>query len=355
MNVEHYTVFRDPARYAGWPANYGMWGWGEELVLCFTLGFPDPNGGFHARDRNRPFTAMQARSLDGGASWNIVEAPLPGAIGLATFEHQEPVVADAIAAPSFIQLERMEFDHPEFAAMCGRTGLRTGAKSWFYTSDDRCQSWQGPFEIPMFSQLGIAARTDWLIDGPRSATLMLTATKPDGEEGRVFAARTADGGQSFDFISWVDEAPPGFQIMPSSLRLSSSTILTAVRSRGISRRANWIDIYRSDDNAESWVHVSRPVEDTGDGGNPAAMELLPDGRIVLVYGLRAAPYGIYAVVSESSGSKWSKQIEIRSGAGSHDIGYPKCIVKEDGSVVATYYYNDRPDGERYIAASIFRP
>ena len=31
-------IFREPGRFAGWPANYGMWHWDDELVVGFTLG-----------------------------------------------------------------------------------------------------------------------------------------------------------------------------------------------------------------------------------------------------------------------------------------------------------------------------
>ena len=31
--MQHVTVYRDPNRYAGWPANYGMWAWGDEGEL----------------------------------------------------------------------------------------------------------------------------------------------------------------------------------------------------------------------------------------------------------------------------------------------------------------------------------
>ena len=80
--------------------------------------------------------------------------------------------------------------------MCGRTGLKAGARSWFYTSTDRCRSWQGPFSLPMFGFTGIAARTDYLVSGPSTCTLFLTAAKANGEEGRIFCARTTDGGRT---------------------------------------------------------------------------------------------------------------------------------------------------------------
>ncbi|MCH7740633.1 MAG: exo-alpha-sialidase [Chloroflexi bacterium] len=350
----HSIVFRDPARYAGWPANYGMWAWDDEIVLIFTLGWPDPGGGFHARDKSRPFVTMQARSQDGGETWSVDEAPLVSGVGLGTHEHEDH---DAIAGPgpiAFGESSDIDFLHPDFAAMCGRTGLRTGARSWFYATSDRCRTWTRPFEIPMFAQRGIAARTDWLIEDQKTALLMLTATKPNGEEGRVFATRTTDGGRSFEFLSWVNESPPGFDIMPSSLRLNDRAILTAIRSRGLTRSDNWIDLYRSDDNAKTWHFVSKPVADTGYGGNPPSMLLLNDGRLVLTYGSRREPFGIYAVVSDDSGSTWSNPVTVRGGAGNHDIGYPKSVVRADGSIVIAYYFNEDPAGERYVGTSVIR-
>ncbi len=355
MTTEHFTVFRDPLRYAGWPANYGMWAWDDEIVLLFTAGYPDPAGGFHARDRSRPLTTMQARSLDGGETWSVTEAPLEGAVGLGTYEHQDPDVNASIGLPEFKSPDGLRFDSPGFAAMCGRTGLRAGTRSWFYVTEDRCKTWQGPFELPMFGQLGIAARTDWLIDGPQSATLLLTATKPDGDEGRVFAARTEDGGASFEFLSWINESPERYEIMPASVRLDDGTVITAVRCQGSKHRNNWIDVYKSSDDCRSWNHLSRAVDDTGDGGNPASLNLLADGRLLLVYGSRKPPFSICATVSEDGGATWSTPRVLRDDGGNHDIGYPRTVVRADGKAVTSYYFNDSSDGERYIAATVFKP
>ncbi len=68
----------------------------------------------------------------------------------------------------------------------------------------------------MFGQRGIAARTDYIVNGSRSCTLFLTATRSDGNEGRAFVARTEDGGRAFGFLSWIGEEPEGFSIMPAS-------------------------------------------------------------------------------------------------------------------------------------------
>ena len=106
----------------------------------------------------------------------------------------------------------IDFLHPDFALMCAKTGLSEGCSSFFYASTDRCHSWQGPYSLPMFDQTGIAARTDYLIDDTNTCTLFLTANKTNGKEGRVFAARSTNGGESFDFLSFIGPEPPGFNI-----------------------------------------------------------------------------------------------------------------------------------------------
>ena len=51
--AQHVELYRERGRYAGWPANYGIWSWQEEIVVGFTLGFYDENnGGFHTADRS---------------------------------------------------------------------------------------------------------------------------------------------------------------------------------------------------------------------------------------------------------------------------------------------------------------
>jgi len=357
--MEHVTIYKEPGRYAGWPANYGIWSWGDEIVVGFTVGYHDSGGGFHARDRSRPFVPMQARSLDGGLTWEVQQTPCrtPGGKGFSADEHMTAglTVAEALAAGDSIPPcpGGIDFSHPDFALMCARSGLRLGARSWFYVSYDRCRHWEGPYALPMFGQPGIAARTDYLVSSATECTLFLTAAKSDTGEGRVFCARTEDGGKTFHFLSWIGPEPKGFAIMPASVRLSPSRILVAVRCR--ENGANWIDLYASDDNGATWQYVTRPVPDTGTGGNPPTLTKLHDGRLCMTYGYRDAPHSICARLSSDEGQTWGEQIVLRDGGGNHDIGYPRTVLRPDGTVVTVYYFNDHPDGERYIAATLWRP
>jgi hypothetical protein len=308
---------------------------------------------------------MQARSLAGGRTWDVTPTPcrIPGSRGLSADEHVLPELrASAAIAQGLAHLPTpcpggINFTHPDFALLCGRTGLQAGARSWFYVSYDRCRSWDGPYSLPMFSFTGIAARTDYLAAGPQTCTLFLTAAKANGEEGRVFCARTTDGGATFALRSTIGPEPAGYAIMPASLRLSPTRLLCAVRCcerpAGAAARY-WIDLYTSDDDGATWTLLGRPAPDTGLGGNPPTLTRLHDGRLCLTYGFRDRPFGIRARLSADEGRTWDQEIILRSDGGSHDLGYPRTVQRPDGTLVTVYYFNDRPGGEGYIAATLWR-
>lgn len=368
MQKEHVVVYREAGKFAGWPANYGMWAWGDEIVVGFTQCTQLAKAGFHARTREKPAYPLQARSLDGGRTWSTIRTPAasPGGRGFSADEHMVPdlKVAKAIA----LGLEplpkpcpgNIDFTHPDFAMMCARTGLGGGTTAWFYLSTDRAHTWQGPFSLPMFGQTGIEARTDVIINGPHDAMICVTAANEKGEEGKgVLLARTTDGGQTFNLVSWVGQSEHDELIMPSSVRLDDQTILTAircsVREGEFEEVPTWIDLYESTDNGATFHYLKRPVPNAGSGGNPPALLKLQDGRICLTYGYRAAPFSICARLSEDGGKTWGEIITLRDDGACSDLGYTRTIQRPDGTLVTTYYFNEHVDTERYIAATLWRP
>lgn len=340
------AVFQKPGRFGGWPANHGMWAWGNELVVGFEAGhflFNDAASREHSIDYTKPAEHLLARSLDGGETWSLEKPeslkPPPGTkmAGVPCEDGKE--MTDCPGG--------LRFDAPGFALTARMASIHVGP-SRFYATTDKGKTWAGPWRVPEFDTPGIAARTDYLIDGPRAMTMFLTAAKSNKREGRVLCARTTDGAKTWQKVSWVCPEPEGadYAIMPSSVRLSKNSILTTIRHR------KYIAAWRSDDNGASWKMVGQPVDDTG-GGNPPALLQLPDKRLVLTYGFRMPPYSIRARVSSDEGKTWSSDIMLRDDGGAWDLGYTRTVRRPDGLLVTVYYYNTAKNSERFIGATIW--
>ena len=351
-DIQHVKVYDEPGRFGGWPANHGIWSWGDEMLVGFSAGYHQDRGpNRHAIDPQRAEEHLLARSLDGGQTWSIENPAKQGALipaGNALHGMTPPGLKEK---PWQECAGGIDFSHPDFAMTLRMTDVDSGP-SRFYYSTDRGKSWQGPFRLPMFDQLGIAARTDYVVNGKDDCFLFLTAAKPNGQEGRPFCARTLDGGQTWRFVSWINETPDGFAIMPSTIRLSDTSLLTAVRRRSGPKR--WIETYRSPDDGQTWHLDTTPAPNLGEG-NPPSMIRLSDGRVCLTYGYRSAPFGIRARLSGDNGRTWSDEIILRDDGGGRDVGYPRSVQRPDGMVVTVYYIHDTSKGNRYIAATIWDP
>lgn len=335
---ENVIIYKESGRYGGWPANQGLWQWGDELVLGFTATYYKDAKNDHRIDRTMPSHRVQSRSLDGGKTWKL--------------EPEQPY-ADRANEPEAAPLkEPLDFTAPDFALMFRFKTLHRGP-SWFYTSTDRCRKWQGPFAFSVEGVKGISTRTDLVPLGPRDCLMVGSCGKEsDKKEGRVFCARTTDGGLTWKLQSYVGKEPPpgGFAIMPSTVRMPGGALLTAIR-RG--RPEYLIELWRSTDLGKSWSKMS---DVTGNiGGNPPASVLLPDGRLCVTYGFRREPTGIRARISSDEGKTWTPELILRDDGFDGDLGYPRSIVRPDGRVFTAYYFNGPAPSDRCVEGTFWTP
>ena len=227
----HVVVYGEEGKFGGWPANHGMWIWGNEILVGFSTGIhKDLGTERHNIDREQPEHHVLSRSLDGGETWTMEFPQDRGMlVNAGGMRHgtTDPahVEADAVAIS-----EPINFTHTDFAMTMRFAGINNGDSRLYY-SYDRGHNWQGPFQVPRFGQPGIMARSDYIVNGPDDCQVFLTCSKQNEEEGRVFCARTTDGGVSWKFVSFVGPEPNGFSIMPSTVRLSPTELLMTTRRR----------------------------------------------------------------------------------------------------------------------------
>jgi hypothetical protein len=349
--LRHVTVYREQGRFAGWPANHGIWSWGDEILVGFSRGTYKDRGPFHHIDHEQPEEFVLARSRNGGEAWQL-ESPRPKGALIGTKGVRHGLMPPGAIEERPRELEdRINFAHPDFALTIRMENSNNGM-SRYYFSYDRGQTWRGPYKIPLFEQKGVMGRTDYIVNGPNDCHLFLTASKQDSKEGRPFAARTTDGGQSWKLLGFIGPEPSGYAIMPSTVRIAATDLVTTIRRKDSPR--SWIDAYGSHDDGRSWSLLSTPEPDTGEG-NPPSLLRLTDGRLCLIYGVRALPYRIVARLSRDQGISWSEPITLRDDGGSTDIGYARSVIRPDGKVVAVYYFSDRSGPTRYLAATIWAP
>lgn len=342
----HLPVYERPGRFAGWPANHGIWSWGNEILVGFDAApFVFREQG-HAISREHTIDQLLARSKDGGQTWTIEQPP---ELATPAWERYQgfptgpgPAIQDA---PS----DKIDFTHKDFALTARMTG--NPGTSRLYYSYDRGRKWHGPYRLPDFGHKGTAARTDYIVNGKHDLMLFTTLAKANGREGRVACTRTRDGGKTWTLESYIGPEPTvanDYAIMPGSLRFGPTHIYTTIRRRG------FIEAYRSTDDGKTWAHEGTIAPEIG-SGNPPNLLRLKDGRIAVIYGYRRPPFGIRARLSKDQGKTWSDEIVLRTDGGNTDIGYVRSVQRPDGNVLSTYYYNTDPKKERFIGATIWRP
>jgi len=392
MEVEHAVVYRRENEFASHPYVRGFWETAAGHLICnFSLATVDYGGdpeklahtGLVQGAGGR--RAVTIRSEDRGRTWQVsnadpqrpnndVMAPRPGIDG-------RPGGLTEIAGVNFLDRDVLvsNFNHQymrqdplirDFTADLLKINDAPERQVYFRVSKDAGRSWSRSSMLPLDGLYSLAAVESATVRPDGRCLLFLNGVTRQGEPSRPLVYRSLDDGTDFRFLSFVTSAEdPLFggvnQMYPRGLMLPSGRLLCTVRIDRDWAGDMWTVLYASDDGGRTWRFLSR----VNDFGAPAAPLLLGDGRLVMIYGVRFAPSGMRAVVSEDEGRTWGPEIIIREDGGSWDIGYPRAWDAGRGRIGVIYYFNDRSDpvqvkpksestpwgagGVRYIARSFF--
>ncbi len=224
---------------------------------------------------------------------------------------------------------------------------RDGGRTWrqFPALDARQPSGQG---IVPFGRIAPLADGSIGVILYRDEVAFFTST--DGGESWQKRGRIA-GDRTFNETAW--------------LRLDNGDLFAASRSYGVGNSGNHsakggavgqhLEAYRSTDQGRSWRAegaLTLPMQ------HPADLTRLPDGRILLSYGVRNdGDWGVNVRIGDASARSWSAPIRLVDLEGSteepnqakphRDGGYPSTVVLADGTLVTAYYSRGVPAHQRY--------
>jgi hypothetical protein len=336
----HVTVAAEKGQFFGWPANGGAWVWGDEIVVAFKQGKMNIAEKGHLIDHSVPQIDVQARSLDGGKTWKL-EKDYQFVCNKNTVKKLEIPI---------------NFKHENFAFRMQFTGIK-GGKSYFFYSYDRCKTWNGPYELPLFGEAFVSARTCTLIEGTNEMKAFVSGAPQTGEEfgTHVFLIQTRDGGLNWEKVADVGPLshPKKWYIMPSAVRIAENELVCALRFNDNDKKISGNEFWGTLDNGKTWQFRSMlPI-----GSTPPSLEYLNGNRLVVLYGQRnGKTTGISARLSKDRGTTWSDEIVFRNDGGSFDLGYTRNVFRTDGKGILMYYFTLKdPLQDRTIEATIWNP
>ncbi|RFC41748.1 MAG: BNR repeat-like domain-containing protein [Verrucomicrobia bacterium] len=81
-------------------------------------------------------------------------------------------------------------------------------------------------------------------------------------------------------------------------------------------------------------------------GFPSHLLCLRDGRLLMSYGYRRAPYGNRARVSADNGKTWGEEIVLSADGADGDLGYTSTVELSDGTLLSVWYESQ---GDKHLA------
>lgn len=198
--------------------------------------------------------------------------------------------------------------------------------SYMLRSADGGVTWSTPYRVPVNSPHGPTL----LQDGR-----LLYAGKDLYGNGDVGVCESKDDGLTWQWLARIQPRAGDLATNYHELHMVEGTpgrLVLHIRNHNESNKNETLQC-ASEDGGISW---SKPGA-IGVWGLPSHLLRLRDGRLVMSYGYRRAPFGIQARVSTDDGTKWSEPIVLYGDGASGDLGYPSTVELGNGKLLTIWY------------------
>jgi hypothetical protein len=374
--VDHATVYRREDEFCSWPFTSGFWENAEGTLIA---NFATRNVSYDSGDAIRHDVLGQnstnprtitVRSRDRGLTWDGDNPQVnmmagPGGEGRGMDREDMPAMLE----------QPVDYLDPNVLVSNGVMGgfATAGTQGTVRISRDGGSTWGETVLVPLHNIHSMTGIQSSLVRPDGRLLLFMFSVERDNTHRRPLVYGSTNEGREFHFMNYIvpredpfgnadgnyDDPSVAFVghrwFYPRGYMLSSGRIVCVMRCQRDPTGVMWSEVYASDDGGETWGFLSR----INDFGAPASMVVMPDGRLVAIYGYRLMPAGIRAAVSEDGGKTWGPEIIVRDDGGSWDLGYPNVWHVEGSRVGALYYFNSKDDpvqaagGVRHVARSIF--
>jgi len=214
---------------------------------------------------------------------------------------------------------------------------KTFLGEWMLRSTDGGITWSTPYRSLVNSPHGPIQ----LADG----RLLYAGKELWTKEHRNGVCQSTDDGQTWQWLAAIPTRQGDKQEQYHELHAVETTdgrIIVQIRNHNKANAGETLQC-ESSDGGKTW---SEP-RSIGAWGLPSHLMRLKDGRLLMTYGHRRAPFGNQARVSADQGRTWSEPIIISGDGAGGDLGYPSTVQLTNGSLL-TVWYEQLKDSPRAV-------
>lgn len=333
--IETKVISQQPEYYHGWPtvarrANgelWVTWSGGREAHVC-------PFGQVHAmtsRDDGKTWTwpRVLLDSATDDRDSGVLETS-KGTLIVSTFTSlaYEPFLKDQLGGKKshFIaegklagwQAAHARLNDEERKAELGQWVIRStdGGKSWSPQIPTIVNSPHGPIQL-------------------KDGRLLYAGKQLWTKERKIGVCESKDDGLTWQWLGDIparkgDDAENSYHEL-HAVEAADGTLIAQIRNHNTADKGGTLQS-ESKDGGKTWSEP-RPIT----FGLPSHLLKLRDGRLVMTYGHRRAPFGNQARISTDNGKTWGEPIIISGDGKGGDLGYPSTVEMADGTLITVWY------------------